>query len=84
MNARSTLIPTLAAAALLLVAPAAAQAAPPSVDRFDRSAFDSAGVATGSGYSMAGATSGELGGYLTPGGPGRRRHHPGPGPVRDR
>ena len=64
MNARSTLIPTLAAAALLLLAPAA-QAAPPSVDRFDRSAFDSAGVATGSGYSMAGATSGELGGYLT-------------------
>ena len=64
MNARSTLIPTLAAAALILVAPAA-QAAPPSVDRFDRSAFDSAGVVTGSGYSMAGATSGELGGHLT-------------------
>ena len=63
MNARRTLIPALAAAAVILVAPAA-QAAP-SVDRFDRSAFDSAGVVTGSGYSMAGATSGELGGYLT-------------------
>ena len=64
MNARSILVPALAAATLLLVAPAA-QAAPSSVDRFDRSAFDGAGVETGSGYSMAGATSGELGGYLT-------------------
>jgi hypothetical protein len=64
MNARTTLVPTLAAAALLLVAPTAAQGAPTSVERFDRRAFDSAGVATGSGYAMEGATAGELGGHL--------------------
>jgi hypothetical protein len=62
MNARSTLIAALAAAALVLVAPAA-QAA--KADRFDRSTFDSAPVVTTSGYTMSGATAGELGGYLT-------------------
>lgn len=62
MHARSTTTAALAAAALILVAPSA-QAA--TVDRFDRSAFDSAPVTTGSGYTMAGATSGELGGYLS-------------------
>jgi hypothetical protein len=65
MNARTTLVSALAAAALTVMTSAAAHGAPTSVDRFDRSAFDSAGVATGSGYSMQGATSGELGGYLT-------------------
>jgi hypothetical protein len=62
MHARSTLTAALAAAALILVAPAA-QAA--TLDRFDRSAFDSTPVVTGSGYEMSGATAGELGGYLS-------------------
>jgi hypothetical protein len=62
MYARSTLTAALAAAALVLVAPTA-QAA--KADRFDRSAFDSTPVVTGSGYSMEGATAGELGGYLS-------------------
>ena len=62
MNARSTITAALAAAALILVAPAA-QAA--TVDRFDRSAFDSSPVVTGSGYTMSGATAGELGGHLS-------------------
>lgn len=62
MHARRTITATLAAAALLLVAPAA-QAA--TADRFDRSAFDSAPELTGSGYAMSGATSGELGGHLS-------------------
>jgi hypothetical protein len=62
MHARSILTAALAAAALVLVAPAA-QAA--SLDRFDRSAFDSAPVVTASGYEMSGATAGELGGYLS-------------------
>ena len=62
MHARSTITAALAAAALILIAPAA-QAA--TVDRFDRSAFDSSPVVTGSGYTMSGATSGELGGYLS-------------------
>jgi hypothetical protein len=62
MHARSTLTSAFAAAALMLVAPAA-QAA--TVDRFDRSAFDGAPVVTGSGYAMSGTTAGEPGGYLT-------------------
>lgn len=67
MHAR-TLTATLTAAvataftAVVLVAPAA-QAAD-SV-RFDASAFDNAPVVTGSGYTMSGAISGELGGHLT-------------------
>jgi hypothetical protein len=59
---RSTFAAVLATAALVAVAPAAEAA---TVDRFDRSAFDSAAVASGSGYTMAGATSGEFGGYLS-------------------
>jgi hypothetical protein len=62
MRTRSTFTAAFAAAALILVAPAA-QAA--TVDRFDRSAFDSSPVVTGSGYTMSGATSGELGGHLS-------------------
>ena len=62
MNTRSTFTAAIAAAALVLVAPAA-QAA--SVDRFDRSTFDSTPEVSESGYAMAGATAGELGGYLT-------------------
>ena len=62
MHARSAITAALAAAALILIAPAA-QAA--TVDRFDRSAFDSSPVVTGSGYTMSGATSGELGGHLS-------------------
>lgn len=68
MNARTsrgtfvTVATVVAAGALTFVAPAA-QAG--SVDRFDRSAFDSTPVVTASGYSMGGATSGELGGYFT-------------------
>jgi hypothetical protein len=62
MHARSTLTSAFAAAALMLVAPAA-QAA--TLDRFDRSAFDSAPVVTGSGYAMSAATAGEPGGHLT-------------------
>jgi len=68
MHARSTLTAALAAAAFILVAPAteAAQAATADrFDRFDRSAFDSAPVVTSSGYTMSGATAGELGGYLS-------------------
>jgi hypothetical protein len=61
MNPRNTFAAVIAAAALTLVAPAA-QAA--SVDRFDRSTFDSTPVATASGWELEGATSGELGGYL--------------------
>ena len=49
------------AAAVSLAAPAA-QAA--TVERFDRSAFDSAPVVTASGYSMSADTRGELGGRL--------------------
>ena len=67
MHARTTLTAALAAATLMLVAPAA-QAA--TVDRFDRSAFDSTPVTTDSGYAMSGATAGELPAC--------------PGPVRDR
>jgi hypothetical protein len=61
MHARSTLTAAFAAA-LMLVAPAA-QAA--TLDRFDRSTFDSAPVVTGAGYAMSGATAGELGGHLS-------------------
>ncbi len=64
MNPRSAITAVIAAAALTLVAPAA-QAARPTVDRFDRSTFDSTPVVTASGYEMEGATSGELGGYLS-------------------
>lgn len=62
MHARKILTTTVAAATLMLVAPAA-QAA--QVDRFDRSAFDSSPVVTGSGYEMSGPTAGELGGHLS-------------------
>jgi len=62
MHARSTLTAAFAAAALILVIPAAQAAAS---DRFDRSAFDGAPVVTGSGYAMSGATAGELGGHLS-------------------
>lgn len=62
MNARSAIIATLTAVALVLATPAA-QAT--TVDRFDRSTFDSSPVVTGSGYTMSGATSGELGGHLS-------------------
>lgn len=62
MHARTTLTAAFAAAALTLVAPAA-QAA--TVERFDRSAFDSTPVVTDSGYAMSGATAGELGGHLS-------------------
>jgi hypothetical protein len=62
MHARTTLTAAFAAAALILVAPAA-QAA--TLDRFDRSAFDSTPVVTDSGYTMSGATAGELGGHLS-------------------
>jgi hypothetical protein len=70
MNTRSTFAAVIGpvigavigAAALTLVAPAA-QAA--SVDRFDRSNFDSTPVVTASGYELEGATAGELGGYLS-------------------
>ena len=62
MHARSNLTVALLTAALILVAPAAQGA---TLDRFDRSAFDSAPVVTGSGYTMSGATAGELGGHLT-------------------
>ena len=61
MHARSLTV-ALLTAALILVAPAAQGA---TLDRFDRSAFDSAPVVTGSGYTMSGATAGELGGHLT-------------------
>lgn len=59
---RGTFVTVVAAGALTFVAPAA-QAG--SVDRFDRSAFDSTPVVTAPGYEMEGATSGELGGYLS-------------------
>ena len=62
MHARSTITATIAGAVLVLATPAA-QAA--SVDQFDRRAFDNAPVVTSSGYTMAGATAGELGGYLS-------------------
>lgn len=62
MHARTILTAAVASAALTLVAPAAHAA---TVDRFDRSAFDGSPTLTGSGYEMAGATSGELGGYLS-------------------
>jgi hypothetical protein len=63
MHVRKTLTTTLAATAVLMLAVPAAQAA--TRDRFDRSAFDSSPVVTGSGFSMAGATAGELGGHLS-------------------
>jgi hypothetical protein len=62
MHARSILTAAFAAVALTLVAPAAQGA---TVDRFDRSAFDSAPEVTGSGYAMSGPTAGELGGHLS-------------------
>jgi len=62
MHARTTLTAALTAAGLMLVTPAA-QAA--TSERFDRSAFDSAPVVTGSGYAMSAATAGELGGHLS-------------------
>lgn len=65
MNAgtiRGAFATVVAVGALTLLAPAA-QAG--SVDRFDRSAFDSTPAVTASGYEMEGATSGELGGYLS-------------------
>jgi hypothetical protein len=62
MYARTTLAAVLAAATVVLVTPTA-QAA--SVDRFDRSTFDSTPEVTASGFSMAGDTAGELGGHLS-------------------
>ena len=66
MNTRSiiatAIAATIASAALTLTAPAAQGA---SVDRFDRSTFDSTPVVTTSGYELEGATAGELGGYLS-------------------
>lgn len=62
MHARSILTAAVAAAAALTLVAPTAQAA--SVDRFDRSAFDSSPTVTSSGYEMAGATAGELGGHL--------------------
>lgn len=62
MNARSTLTTTLAATAALMLAVPAAQAA--TRDRFDRRAFDGSPVVSSSGFAMAGATAGELGGHL--------------------
>lgn len=61
MHTRSTF--TAAFAAVLILVTPAAQAA--TSDRFDRSAFDRAPVVTGSGYTMSGATAGELGGHLS-------------------
>lgn len=61
MQTRSIITSTVAAVALTLAAPAA-QAM--SVDRIDRSAFDAAPAVTASGYTMAAATSGGLGGHL--------------------
>ena len=64
MNTRNTRVAVAVAAAAAVTAMApAAQAA--SVDRFDRSTFDSSPVVTASGYELDGATSGELGGYLS-------------------
>lgn len=67
MNARTilttTLTTALAAAALTIVTPAASQAA--TSERFDRRTFDSAPVLTDAGWTMSGATAGELGGHLT-------------------
>ncbi len=65
MNARTTFTAAIAAAALVLVAPAAEAAKEAKTDRFDRSAFDSTPVVSASGYEMSGATSGELGGHLS-------------------
>lgn len=62
MFARTTVTAAVAATAALMVAMPAAQAS--TLDRFDRRAFDSAPVVRAAGYSMAGATAGELGGYL--------------------
>lgn len=63
MHVRKTLTTALAAAAVLTLAMPAAQAA--TRDHIDRRAFDSSPVVTGSGFSMAGATAGELGGHLS-------------------
>jgi hypothetical protein len=64
MHARSTLTAALAAAALILVAPAVQAAQAATADRFDRSAFDSTPVVTSAGYAMSAPTAGELGGHL--------------------
>ena len=56
--------PLLAAATVLALAPGTARAAA-TAERFDRSAFDSTRVVTSAGYTMSGATAGELGGHLS-------------------
>ena len=63
MYARTTLTAAVAATAAVLIAAPTAQAS--TVERFDRSAFDGAPVVTAAGYTMSGATAGELGGYLS-------------------
>jgi hypothetical protein len=66
MNVRRTAVAALPAAlAAAVVVLAAPNAQARSAERFDRSAFDTAPVVTASGYTMAGATAGELGGYLS-------------------
>lgn len=63
MHVRTILTTTVAASAAVLLATPAAQAA--TSERFDRSAFDGAPVVSSTGYTMSGATSGELGGHLS-------------------
>jgi hypothetical protein len=63
MHVRTTLTAAAATTAALVLATPAAQAA--TSERFDRSAFDRAPVVTSSGYTMSGATAGELGGHLS-------------------
>jgi hypothetical protein len=62
MHARKIVTTSVVTAAALTAMAPAAHAA--QVDRFDRSAFDSSPVVTGSGYAMSGPTAGELGGHL--------------------
>jgi hypothetical protein len=62
MHHRIPFAAALAASALILTAPTAHAS---TVDRFDRSAFDNSPAVTDSGFTMAGATAGELGGYLS-------------------
>ncbi|HEX6148630.1 hypothetical protein [Nocardioides sp.] len=62
MNKTRIASAAVAAAAAVSLSAAAAQAS--TVERFDRSAFDSAPVVTASGYAMSAPTRGELGGHL--------------------
>ena len=63
-NLGKTRIMTTLVAATAAVSLAAPTAQAATVERFDRSAFDSAPVLTDSGYSMSAPTRGELGGHL--------------------